>query len=72
MYIVARLMMTFDKLENMEAPGPIKLHHSIEIRSGTGVHVRLHAATPLVDEKRAQSGRKTSFDLGPQRSEVVA
>jgi hypothetical protein len=38
------MMQTFDKLENLEPPGPIKMHHTIENKSGTGVQVRLHAA----------------------------
>lgn len=50
--MVIRMLQTFDKIENMEAPGPIKLHHSIEIRSGTGVQVRLHQAT---SEKRLEN-----------------
>jgi hypothetical protein len=37
-------MQTFDRLENLEPPGPIKMHHTIENKSGTGVQVRLHAA----------------------------
>ena len=40
--VVVRFLQRFDAIENMEAPGPIKLHHAIENRSGTGVQVRLH------------------------------
>ena len=40
--VIVRFLQRFDKIENMEPPGPIKLHHAIENRSGTGVQVRLH------------------------------
>ena len=43
-YVVVRFMQKFDRIENMEEPGPIRLHHSIENRSGSGVQVRLHVA----------------------------
>ncbi|KIX09011.1 uncharacterized protein Z518_00089 [Rhinocladiella mackenziei CBS 650.93] len=44
MFVMARMLQIFDKIENMEAPGPIRMHHSIENRSGTGVQVRFHLA----------------------------
>lgn len=43
-YVLVRFLQRFDKLENMEPPGPIRLHHAIENRSGSGVKVRLHVA----------------------------
>ncbi|KAL9073694.1 MAG: hypothetical protein Q9161_002732 [Pseudevernia consocians] len=43
-YVVVRFLQRFDRIENMEEPGPIRLHHAIENRSGSGVQVRLHAA----------------------------
>lgn len=43
-YLIVRLLQRFDKVENTEGPGEIKLHTAIENRSGTGVQVRLHAA----------------------------
>ena len=45
-YVMVRFLQRFDRIENMEEPGaPIKLHHAIENRSGSGVQVRLHEAT---------------------------
>lgn len=46
MYVIIRLLQTFDAIENVEAPGPMRFHHTIENRSGSGVQVRLHAALP--------------------------
>ncbi|KAL9129368.1 MAG: hypothetical protein Q9217_002168 [Psora testacea] len=43
-YVLVRFLQRFDKLENMEEPGPVRLHHAIENRSGSGVVVRLHEA----------------------------
>lgn len=43
-YVVVRFLQRFDRIENMEEPGPIRLHHAIENRSGSGVQVRLHEA----------------------------
>ena len=43
-YIVVRFLQKFDHIDNMEEPGPIRLQHAIENRSGSGVQVRLHAA----------------------------
>lgn len=45
--VVVRFLQRFDKIENMEPPGPIKLHHAIENRSGTGVQIRLHEAEKM-------------------------
>ncbi|EXJ86289.1 hypothetical protein A1O1_06659 [Capronia coronata CBS 617.96] len=45
MYTIARMLQVFDKVESLETPGPIKMHHNIENRSGTGVQVRLHLAS---------------------------
>lgn len=47
-YVVIRLLQTFDAIENMEGPGPLNFHHTIENRSGTGVQVRLHSASQAV------------------------
>lgn len=43
-YTVVRLLQRFDKLENCEPPGRIRLQHTLSIRSGTGAVVRLHEA----------------------------
>lgn len=43
-YLIVRMLQRFDRIENLEPPGPIRLHHAIENRSGTGVQVRLHVA----------------------------
>ncbi|KFA72046.1 hypothetical protein S40288_02257 [Stachybotrys chartarum IBT 40288] len=46
-YVIARFCQDYDMIENVEeGTGEIKLHHSIENRSGTGVQVRLHQAKP--------------------------
>lgn len=43
-YVIVRFCQRFDGIENMEAPGPIRLCHAIENRSGSGVQVKLHEA----------------------------
>lgn len=43
-YLIVKFLQRFDKVENMEGPGEIKLHTAIENRSGTGVKVRFHEA----------------------------
>ena len=43
-YVMVRFLQKFDHIENTEEPGPIRLHHAVENRSGSGVQVRLHAA----------------------------
>ena len=43
-YVIVRFCQRFDRIENMEAPGPIRLCHAIENRSVSGVQVRLHEA----------------------------
>ena len=43
-YVMVRFLQRFDCIENMEEIGPIRLHHAIENRSGSGVQVRLHVA----------------------------
>jgi hypothetical protein len=40
-----RFLQRFDKCENMEGAGEIKLHTAIENRSGNGVQVRFHEAS---------------------------
>ncbi|KAL2430719.1 Cytochrome P450 monooxygenase [Exophiala dermatitidis] len=47
MYTISRMLQIFDKVENLEGLGPIKMHHTIENRSGSGVQVRLHLSSPL-------------------------
>ncbi|KAG4434886.1 hypothetical protein IFR05_009616 [Cadophora sp. M221] len=44
-YLIVRFLQQFDKCENMEGPGEIKLHTAVENRSGTGAQVRFHKAT---------------------------
>ncbi|KAH6631322.1 cytochrome P450 [Chaetomium tenue] len=43
-YIIIRIMQRYDCVENAESPpdAPIRFHHTIENRSGSGVQVRLH------------------------------
>ncbi|KAK4227050.1 putative cytochrome P450 [Podospora fimiseda] len=43
-YVVVRLLQKYDRIENAEDPAdaPLKFHHTIENRSGSGVQVRLH------------------------------
>lgn len=43
-YTVVRLLQRFDKLENCEPPGRIRLQYALSVRSGTGAVVRLHEA----------------------------
>ena len=68
LYMVVRMLQTFDGVENMEQPEPIKLHHTIGIRSGTGVQVNMHEAP---NSTRPRAMREASFDLGPARRESV-
>ena len=42
--MAVRMLQRFDRIENMEKSGPIRLCHAIENRSGSGVQVRLHEA----------------------------
>lgn len=66
MYVVVRLLQTFDRIENMEAPGQCMLfHHTIENRSGTGVQVRLHA----VGDRHEPDDMANDFE--PLRKESV-
>ncbi|KAK5229168.1 hypothetical protein LTR96_004420 [Exophiala xenobiotica] len=73
MYVIARMLQIFDKIENMEGPGPIKMHHTIENRSGSGVQVRLHLASPAFASCEQQYDLKLSDEcdmgLGADRSE---
>ena len=43
-YVIVRFLQRFDKIENMEDPGPPFFHYIFSNRSGTGVQVRLHEA----------------------------
>ncbi|KAK0741959.1 cytochrome P450 [Apiosordaria backusii] len=45
-YVIVRLLQRYDKIENAEKPAdaPMRFHHTIENRSGSGVQVRLHEA----------------------------
>jgi hypothetical protein len=70
MYTIVRLLQEFDGLENMEAPGPMRFHHTIENRSGTGVQVRMHAAVASLKEKSAGL-QAVDFGLGVERKESV-
>jgi len=45
-YVVVRFLQRFDKLENMEPPGPPKFQITVSSRSQTGTQVRLHQSTP--------------------------
>lgn len=76
MYVIARMLQIFDKIENMEGPGPIKMHHTIENRSGSGVQVRLHLASPAFGYCQKQHDLKLSDEcdmgLGADRAEQVA
>ncbi|EXJ57484.1 hypothetical protein A1O7_07832 [Cladophialophora yegresii CBS 114405] len=61
MFAISRMLQLFDKIENMEGPGPIKMHQTIENRSGTGVQVRLHLASSSF--KSHCQERKTECEL---------
>ncbi|KAK4677794.1 hypothetical protein QC764_301920 [Podospora pseudoanserina] len=45
-YVIVRLLQRYDKIENAQEPAdaPVRFHHTIENRSGSGVQVRLHEA----------------------------
>jgi hypothetical protein len=48
-YVTVRLLQKYDKIECTQVPpdAPLRFHHTIESRSGSGVQVTLHeAATP--------------------------
>lgn len=68
-FILVRLLQTFDRIENMEPPGPIKMHHTIENRSGTGVQVRLHAASAAPTS--TEEGGSIDLSLGPERKQII-
>ena len=63
MYTTVRILQLFDRIENMEAPGPIRLHHTIENRSGSGVQVRFHAAEGT--SLPIKNANVVDFGLGP-------
>lgn len=71
MFVVARLLQLFDKLENLEGPGDIKMHHTIENRSGTGVQVRLHRA-PSNYQSRCDLDNMYNLGLGAEHRESLA
>ncbi|KAJ9612543.1 hypothetical protein H2200_004140 [Cladophialophora chaetospira] len=64
MFVVVRMVQIFDRIENMEGPGPIKMHHTIENRSGTGVQVRLHLASPSFSGYCEEQKRDLDLRLG--------
>ncbi|KAI1621931.1 cytochrome P450 family protein [Exophiala viscosa] len=64
MYVLARALQIFDQIENMEGPGPVKMHHTIENRSGTGVQVRLHLAS--AESKHCREQPTSELKLGPE------
>lgn len=68
-FIIVRLLQSFDRIDNMEPPGPIKIHHTIENRSGTGVQVRLHAAASSMILTFGQGD--LDMGLGVERKESV-
>jgi cytochrome P450 len=45
-YVIIRMMQRYDEVANAESPpdAPMRFHHTIENRSGSGVQVRLHRA----------------------------
>lgn len=49
-YVIVRMLQRYDEIQNAETPpdAPMKFHHTIENRSGTGVRVRLHEAEPVM------------------------
>ena len=59
----------FDEIENLEPPGPLKMHHTIENRSGTGVQVRLHAASGAGVRSLAEDD--LDLGLGVERKELM-
>ncbi|TGO33711.1 hypothetical protein BHYA_0231g00230 [Botrytis hyacinthi] len=46
-YIIIRFLQKYDRIENLEKPGPVLSHHTVTNRSKNGVQVRLHRADPL-------------------------
>ncbi|KIW87075.1 uncharacterized protein Z519_12372 [Cladophialophora bantiana CBS 173.52] len=64
MFTISRMLQIFDKIENMEAPGPIKMHQTIENRSGTGTQVRLHLASSSFESLCQGSKTGTELSLG--------
>ncbi|KAK5047595.1 hypothetical protein LTR84_006692 [Exophiala bonariae] len=69
MFTVTRMLQIFDVIENMEGPGPIKMHHTIENKSGTGVQVRLRRR--LYSSSNQASGMFHDYGLGVERSEEL-
>ncbi|KAK5652886.1 hypothetical protein OQA88_9552 [Cercophora sp. LCS_1] len=44
-YIIVRMLQRYDRIDSAEAPdAPMKFHHTIENRSGSGVQVTMHEA----------------------------
>ena len=45
-YVIVRLLQKYDKIECAQMPpdAPLRFHHTIENRSGSGVHVTMHEA----------------------------
>lgn len=69
MFIVARMLQTFAKIENMHAPGLIEMHHTIVNKGGAGVQVWFHRAPHM---KIKGAGLGSELDLGAERSEGVS
>lgn len=46
-YVVARMLMTYDKMEHVDAHLPIKTKFSFLLAVQGGVKLRLHKATPV-------------------------
>lgn len=67
--MVVRMLQTFDAIENMEVPGPIKMHHTIENKSGTGVQVRLRRALPT--SSKLGASKIHDYGLGATRSDQL-
>lgn len=67
MYTIARMLQIFDNIENLESGGPIKMHHTIENRSATGVRVRLHLASSSFDRFFARP-MQTDLELDPDHN----
>ena len=70
-YVVVRVLQTFDQIENLDH-GPLRMHHTIENRSGSGVQVRLHAASPAFVEKLSETDSDLDLGLGAQRKVSIS
>ncbi|KAL2142941.1 hypothetical protein VTI28DRAFT_520 [Corynascus sepedonium] len=57
-YVIVRLLQRYNDIENAEVPpdAPVRFHHTIENRSGSGVQVRLHDSNRKTTTTAVASG----------------